>query len=359
MLARLLFGTIDFPENEELLEFQYKLLMVLMASGALFTFAFIAADGVNLNAMDNPHLKSMWVFTGVAVMLTFFLRGHKERFVPIAWTYEAVCLLEYASAVANVHSDELRLLWLFVNVPGVFIILGQRVGLAITALTTLALIVANPHLPAPYSGNALATWTLSMTYMGLFFHAYGKRFISYFERMRDSNQRLRDLASHDPLTGLLNARAYYSLCDSLQAQSRRSGTPYSILFVDLDHFKAINDNHGHDAGDIVLQTVAQALQQVVRNSDAVGRIGGEEFSLLLTNTDKDGALTVAEALRQSIETLMPPIHGTPLRVTASIGVAASSGTQTRTIAELQHQADQAMYQAKKQGRNRVTYLDDE
>jgi diguanylate cyclase (GGDEF)-like protein len=129
-----------------------------------------------------------------------------------------------------------------------------------------------------------------------------------------------------------------------------------VLFIDLDHFKRINDQHGHLAGDRVLQAVALCVQQHLRASDVFGRIGGEEFCVFLPHTDAAGAKQVAEDLRTHIEALMPEIaRATHLRVTASIGVT-SVGPEDESLQTIQHRADEAMYQAKQQGRNRVSVI---
>jgi diguanylate cyclase (GGDEF)-like protein len=199
---------------------------------------------------------------------------------------------------------------------------------------------------------------VALVYQGVFFHIYGNRSLSYFARMRKSHEKLHFLATHDTLTGVLNARAYYSACEHLIELGRRHGTPFSVLFVDLDHFKSVNDTHGHAAGDIVLKSVANTLRTAIRTSDALGRIGGEEFSIFLPNTDLPGALQLGETIRQAVEQLMPVIESGPLRITASIGVAQCRD-RNQTMHDIQHKADEAMYIAKKKGRNRVSSLDTE
>lgn len=139
--------------------------------------------------------------------------------------------------------------------------------------------------------------------------------------------------------------------------ARRQRTPYAVLFVDLDHFKSINDTHGHAAGDVVLKSVADCLARSLRASDALGRIGGEEFSIFLPNTDAAGAAKLAENIRSAIESLMPSIGERSLKVTASIGVARNSHSE-QTMLEIQKTADQAMYRAKAAGRNRVSSVDE-
>ncbi|MFZ5775481.1 MAG: diguanylate cyclase [Thermodesulfobacteriota bacterium] len=176
------------------------------------------------------------------------------------------------------------------------------------------------------------------------------------QQLAEANRQLKFLASHDPLTGVLNARTFYEVCDSMMCVAHRDKHPYSVLFVDLDHFKKVNDTYGHDAGDTVLKAVSSCMKQNCRECDVVGRVGGEEFSIYLPETNEAGAMVVAENLRVMIEGLMPAIDGKPLLVTASIGVA-SSQPHHRSIADIQRDADHAMYHAKKEGRNRVSCLD--
>jgi diguanylate cyclase (GGDEF)-like protein len=352
----LLFGAVTFDESEEYLAFRYRFLIVLMVAGGLFTGVFVLGAMSGANPINGPHFLSMVVFTAGAFGLWLVLRNRPSWFRVVAWVYEALCLWEYTSALLFVPVDELRLLWFYVNAPGVFILLGQRAGWAVTVTTVLGLIVANPYLDAPYSPNAMATAVLALLYMGVFFHAYVDRSLSFFKRMRDYNRQLHALASHDALTGVLNARAYYATCDAQIRTSQRQGTPFAVLFIDLDHFKAVNDTYGHAAGDEVLRTVARTLGQGVRRSDMLGRIGGEEFSVFLPNTDLGGAVALGETLRLAVQACQPALEdGQRLTITASIGVAANPDGQA-TMQAIQHEADEAMYLAKKAGRNRVAVL---
>jgi diguanylate cyclase (GGDEF)-like protein len=156
-------------------------------------------------------------------------------------------------------------------------------------------------------------------------------------------------AATDGLTGLSNRRAVQDTLNRMVAQSARGVSPLAALLLDLDHFKNINDTLGHDQGDEVLAATAVALQSAVRDSDFVGRYGGEEFLLLLPETDKQAALEVAEKVRKAIATIhMPNLN----QITASIGVAVipdDAGDAPTLI----RSADRALYSAKKNGRNRV------
>lgn len=357
VLSRFFFGRVEFPEGEEFREFQYKFLIALLMFGTVVTgvFLWLIESGMS-PPISEMHMRSMRLYTATGFFLWLGLRGNKQWFRPVAWIFEIVSLLELFSSAIYVENDELRIIWLFTNIPGVYLLLGRAVGGLTTALTIVGLLWINAHAAQPYSANAIATAVLAMLYFAAFFHAYARQSTWFFVRMRDSNHELRELATRDMLTGTLNARAYYEICDSMIRVAQRNRAPYAVLFVDLDHFKSINDTYGHAAGDIVLKSVADCLGRNLRASDALGRIGGEEFSIFLPQTDMEGALHLAENIRTSVEGLMPSIGERRLKVTASIGVARNQHSE-QTMKEIQQQADQAMYRAKAGGRNRVSSFD--
>ncbi len=165
-------------------------------------------------------------------------------------------------------------------------------------------------------------------------------------------ERLRHLSQHDALTGVLNRRAFGQRLDAERARRQRQPAPLALLALDLDHFKAINDRWGHAAGDAVLVAAAGLLQREARSVDAVARMGGEEFALLLPGTDLDGAHRLAERVLSALRDMVIVHDGEPLRVTASIGAAESADT-AEDAEELLKRADRALYLAKAGGRDRV------
>lgn len=168
------------------------------------------------------------------------------------------------------------------------------------------------------------------------------------------NRRLEELAHTDPLTKALNRRALGERLGAEMERVRRYSTTLSLLLIDLDHFKQINDTHGHLAGDDVLIEVAALLQRVVRAVDLVARYGGEEFVVVLPETGGPGAEAFAERLRELIEgQSFAASRGTPIRLTTSIGVACFPGFAVESVEDLLANADQALYRAKADGRNRV------
>jgi diguanylate cyclase (GGDEF)-like protein len=164
--------------------------------------------------------------------------------------------------------------------------------------------------------------------------------------------RLEDLATTDPLTGLYNRRHFETAARAELARFQRYFRPLSVLILDVDHFKTVNDRFGHAVGDTVLAVIADACRSIKRASDIAARIGGEEFALLLPETNEEAAYSFAERLRHEITECAPIIHGEKLSLAVSVGVAVATRRTTR-ISSLLQSADEALYKAKRTGRNRV------
>ncbi|GJE56366.1 sensor domain-containing diguanylate cyclase [Methylobacterium sp. WL9] len=171
-----------------------------------------------------------------------------------------------------------------------------------------------------------------------------------------SELELRLLAMTDGLTGTLSRRAFREEFSRAFALAHRHRHDLSCIMIDLDHFKSVNDRHGHAIGDVVLAAATAACREELRKSDAFGRMGGEEFAVLLPYTSLPSALRVAEKLRAAIADQRTPTPDGPLQVTASFGVAALDGATTEMDALLQN-ADAALYAAKHEGRNRCRAAD--
>ena len=171
-------------------------------------------------------------------------------------------------------------------------------------------------------------------------------------RLAAQKAALTEVAISDPLTGLHNRRSFEVRLAEEVERTRRSQVPFTLLLVDLDHFKQVNDRFGHQVGDQALQAVAAVLTKQLRAIDLPARIGGEEFAVLLPNTPEHGALEAAERLRAAIAAQPIPHQHTPLTITASVGVAWCPA-HADTGDGLMRVADQALYQAKRAGRNRT------
>jgi len=235
-------------------------------------------------------------------------------------------------------------------------------GIALAACGWLAVAGTWPIDPATHTVTGLFCIASLAVYFVAFAHdGYVRAMNQYrdnetlrlqFQEIQSLQTRLRDQALRDPLTGLFNRRQLDAVLAPELERCRAAGTPLALLMIDIDHFKRINDTHGHPAGDAMLQALAQLLQSHVRAQDLACRHGGEEFVLLLADTPLSVALERAEALRKAFQGLLVRHGEVSMSATLSCGLAAfpehASLPQTLTAC-----ADQALYAAKMHGRNRV------
>lgn len=207
--------------------------------------------------------------------------------------------------------------------------------------------------------QAVSALVMATTLSTVMWHQY-TRTVLLRRQLSESNailktqqQELVTLAERDPLTGLYNRRQFMRMAEMELVRADRMPRGTSLLMVDLDYFKKVNDQHGHPAGDGVLQQVAGILLGSVRASDLVGRMGGEEFIVLLPYTTPDQAVVVAEKLRQALRAHPLKIETLELPVTASFGVTGITESQKAPLQALYAAADAALYNAKHAGRDRV------
>ena len=276
------------------------------------------------------------------------------------WGYEVIIARDGEEALRVLQADEAPRLaildWMMPKVDGVDVCRRVRsVGrepyiyiLLLTARTESGDLVeaidagADDYLTKPFNAPELRARLRA-----------GQRILNLQEQLLAAREALRQEATHDGLTGLLNRRAILGLLQIELERAAREVQPVAVLMVDLDHFKAINDRHGHMAGDAALRETANRLMTSVRRYDSVGRYGGEEFLVVLPGCNGDGALAQAERLRQAVASEPFSIATQSLPITCSIGVAwrpASSRCDTDTLVR---ESDLGLYGAKESGRNRI------
>lgn len=166
--------------------------------------------------------------------------------------------------------------------------------------------------------------------------------------------RVKSESVTDALTGLKNVRYFKERIKEEMKRARRGGGHFSLLIIDIDHFKRVNDKHGHPAGDKVLSSLAAILESKVRTQDVVARVGGEEFAVMLPDTSPPKAMELAQRLRRAVEISAFKISGTQaLKVTISVGLASSNASRSTKAENYYAAADRALFHAKHRGRNRV------
>ena len=182
-------------------------------------------------------------------------------------------------------------------------------------------------------------------------------FVHFYESRRAAAQRaLEHMAETDALTGVANRGSFQRSLERSVDESGRSHAPLVLVMMDVDHFKDVNDKWGHDAGDAALQHISSLLQERLRSTDTIGRMGGEEFGLLLRNTERQAAMDLAEALRARLAAAPLEYKGHTIQLSATFGLAQWA-LDARSAQELYRIADQRVYQGKASGRNRLVSCD--
>jgi diguanylate cyclase len=314
---------------------EFGLLIVLRAALLTFTatIAWQLREARNYRVYDR--LIMVWAAGGLAAITTVNLTR------PPAYTQ-------------HIASDVLIVIAGYLIIPNQ---LPHRLLIAIAfSLSTLALFMSGRRMADPVTANLIWETMILTNVIGIvvstrFYRLRRRQYLARveLERVRDE---LHVMATVDALTGVLNRRRFLEIAEDELERARRYGRPLSMIAVDLDHFKDVNDNLGHAAGDDVLAALARILQAQMRRQDVVGRIGGEEFAVILPETTGDAAVEVAERMRARVSTLKLAVGGVPLTVTASLGVVQVRSTD-RTADEALQRADAALYQAKRGGRDRV------
>lgn len=219
------------------------------------------------------------------------------------------------------------------------------------------LIIAAANLARGLTALALAEFSLftpdaiqDLTFGALYLFMLTNGFGFLLLTREEDERAMERLASIDSLTGVSNRRHFLLRAEEEFRRSRRHGLPLAFLMLDLDRFKDVNDRYGHAVGDEVLRAAAQRMGAVLRSEDLLGRVGGEEFAVLLLHTDPDGAMLAAERLRQGVAELRVAAREGEVRITTSIGVAQLAAGDA-TIEDTMRRADAALYAAKKAGRD--------
>ncbi|QSX33597.1 GGDEF domain-containing protein [Shewanella avicenniae] len=284
-------------------------------------------------------------------ILTHFPRHHRAMLwllvlAPIAANSVNI-YLNFDAGLFSYFSPEI-----YLSIMWTFAISGLRLRHALVSAACSCLVISIPmftsQLPAAFVQLHLM-WLFSAFSFG-FVSALVLEKVHY--NLYQKQMELALLASRDPLTQLWNRQKMATLFTQ-EKQAANVHQAMSLIMIDIDHFKSVNDEFGHEAGDIVLQHFARLLENNVRKQDHVGRFGGEEFVIILPNTSGGEALTVAHKLQQAINQYDFPTVG---RKTASMGVTEAVHRH-EPLATMMHRADCTLYQAKEQGRNRVLFAD--
>jgi diguanylate cyclase (GGDEF)-like protein len=343
---------MDVCHSEEYRQFKFKLFSSIMVIAMLFAVGFGLMHDFGLNKIGTVQARLDYGYAVLILVLLVLLRINKDSYSPALYIFLLASFVTFVGAIMNVPIDQFRAIWLYLLVLVAYILAGTGTGMVLTVASVMAVILLSMTMNVAMNAETLVTTVGGLLVLSLIAYIHTDRMNCYARLIGESNSELKQLASQDPLTGLFNPRMCTALGEQLMKIAVRENKPFSVVYIDLDHFKQINDEYGHQAGDDVLVMVADIIGGYLRDSDVCARLGGEEFCALLPDTDRDGAQQLAENIREQIEKTVHLSGSDKLNVTASFGLAQLLPTD-HSLADIQKRADQALYAAKKGGRNKV------
>ncbi len=311
----------------------------LLGGGVSIAFLLLHARGWNLRLKD-PNLTVAQLVAGYGIQLGFLAVAPQVSFLFLSTIFVVT-----AFGILTLTGRQALWAWILVtaSVTGIFLVVGDR----------LAIPVATP-LQQMLVGLAFVSAFGRVLFLSMWVADLRTRLHQRNTALRRSLQQIEELASLDGLTATWNRRAFWRLTEAEMARAVRTDAPLSLVVLDLDHFKSINDRFGHPIGDAALVAFVAGVRRALRTSDQLGRYGGEEFLLLLPETALAGAEVSAERIRGEIERLAWQEVAAGLSLTVSCGVVEAR--RGESVDELVARGDVALYQAKRAGRNRTVVL---
>jgi diguanylate cyclase len=347
VISLLFLGGAFFRNLQSTSPIKTKLLLGLLSGilgSFLMYFSIRITDYILLDLRHVAIIIAVLFGGNLAVILTSIIIGaSRYLFFTIGYSAHAalitlILITAFVILINQLRISQLKKVFLMIVVntglyAGMYYVILSHFGLNADFIYDIVL----AYLPASFLGGLL-TYYLAI----------------YIVSSNSSYLELKRQAQYDYLTGLKNVRQFNRLLEFYMTQTEQSNKPLALLFIDIDHFKYINDTFGHPAGDEILRELGRILQKNIRSGDHAFRYGGEEFSILMSNTDEFQAIEIAEMIRKKVE--QHPFYlpnGTDQYITVSIGIAINNGDSR--LVEIVHDADTALYQAKNAGRNKVCF----
>ncbi len=355
ILNNFLYSGFDFSEDGSHQKFKFKMINLILINVAFFSALFGALSDMGINDIGDIHAKVDYVYSVLTLALILFLRVNKKNYTFVSHALLLFSMMTFISALLFVPQDEYRMIWFYLLIFVAYILKGSYSGLFYTALSITVIITANTLTQLHISQLGINSAVLGLVIGSFLSWTYTNKIASYEKSLKEKNEELRQLASIDSLTGVINRRSFDELSKCYFETAQREKEDLTLLILDLDLFKNVNDRYGHQVGDMLLVHFAKAIEPLLRKSDIFGRIGGEEFAILLFHTDLNGGLVLAEKIHETLKNIAMTHGDEQISITNSIGISQIKQNDIDFDA-LFKRADKALYQAKKEGRNRSCYV---
>ena len=343
-----------FTGEENLLQFKFKMLNSIFIIVAFFSALFGLLSDLGINDIGPIHTKVNYVYSFLTILLILFLRFSKKNYNPTAYSLLIISLMTFTSSLVFVPQDEFRMIWFYLLVFVAYMISSKMIGLLCTLASIVIVLSVNFFVDLQLSQVAINSGILGLIIGSFLSYIYTDKITNYENSLKQQNSSLSVLASTDYLTGVMNRRMFNDISERYFQTAQKNELSLTLLLLDLDHFKKVNDTYGHQAGDQLLKRFVKTLESILNKSDIFARIGGEEFAVLLSQINSDDAYLLAERIRKKIENDFMTYEGQDIRVTTSIGISENRETDTE-FEDIFSRADMALYQAKHKGRNKTCY----
>ncbi len=341
-----------FNEDEDLHKYKFKLLNSILIIITFFAALFGALSDLGINDIGEVHSKVDYVYSLLTFSLIFYLRRSKTNFITATNLLLLFSMITFTSALIFVPQDEFRMIWFFLIVFVAYALGGTKEGIIVTLASIVIIITSSYFLDLKLSPTAINSSVLGIMIGSLLFNFYTKKISDYERALLKKNAVLHTYATTDALTGATNRRVFNEVCDHYFELCQRDKKDMTLLMLDLDNFKNINDSYGHQIGDMVLVKFSEVIHSLLRKSDTFARIGGEEFAVLLFNTDIKGASILAEKIHQQVNAIVLCCGEDDVSITTSIGISKNIPTDT-SFSQLFGRSDNALYEAKRLGRDQT------
>lgn len=349
------YSNFEFEEDETLLKFKFKMLNSVLLIVAFFSVLFGLMSDLGINDIGSFHAKVDYAYGAFSIVLMFFLRLSKSNYTIASHAILVASTATFFSALINVPQDEFRIIWFYLMIFLAYMLNGSRSGVLYTAVSIAIVLGSHYSLDLQLSQVAINSAVLGLVIGSFLSHFYTKKISDYEKALHEKNETLELLASTDGLTGIMNKRIFDEVSQHYFDTVQREDIELSLLMLDLDNFKVINDTYGHQVGDLILIQFAETIKPLLRKSDVFARIGGEEFAILLFKTESSGAEVLSEKIHEAVKKVSVECREKDISVTTSIGISHYKRADS-SFEEIIFRADNALYQAKEKGRDRTCVL---
>lgn len=353
-LNNILYSGFKFTGNEDLLQFKFKMLNSIFIIVAFFSALFGLLSDLGINDIGHIHTKVNYAYSISMIILIFFLRSSKKNYKLTAHSLLIISLITFTSALIFIPQDEFRMIWFYLLIFVAYMINGKTSGILYTIASIIIILSTHFIVELQLSQVAINSGVLGLIIGSFLAHVYTSKITQYENSLKQQNSTLSVLASTDYLTGVINRRMFNEISKRYFKTAQKDNLSLTLLVLDLDHFKKINDTYGHQVGDKLLIQFVETIKNILTKSDIFARIGGEEFAILLSQMNRNDAYELAEKIRKEVANISIRYKGQNVFVRTSIGITQNSTTDS-SFEDVFSRSDMALYQAKKEGRNRICY----